>query len=86
MKTDRSWFHVIVIGALIGIVILTIFTVLVHWSWNSFAPEVFGLSELDFQGALGMVIFLSVIALIFRYRGWRRLKHRHMTEHRHARG
>ncbi len=38
--------------------------VLVHVSWNMFAPDMFGLEAIRMKQALGLVMFLGVVAFV----------------------
>lgn len=55
-----------VIGAVMFLALL------VHVSWNMFAPTMFGLATIKMKQALGIVVFTGVLAFIFRHG-----KHRH---------
>ena len=39
---------------------------LVHVSWNMFAPDMFGLEAIRMKQALGLVVFVGVFAVLFR--------------------
>jgi len=41
-----------------------IFTVVVLFSWNSFAPELFQWPQMQFKQALGLVLFISCISFL----------------------
>jgi len=58
-----------------------VFTVVVLWSWNNFAPDIFQLPEMKFKQALGLVLFTSCIAFILRIGGRHSNSHKHWIEH-----
>ncbi|MEL0107741.1 MAG: hypothetical protein VW802_12435 [Rhodospirillaceae bacterium] len=49
---------------------------LVHMSWNMFAPDLFGLAKIKMKQALGIVIFAGLLSFIFAH-GLR--KHTHTS-------
>ena len=55
----------VIIGALvgmaIGVVFLVIFTLVFRWIWNNVVPEVFGLKEITFWQAIGILILASIL-------------------------
>lgn len=57
-------------------------TVIVLFSWNSFAPDLFGLEALRFKQALGLTLFTAVVGRLLvphrsRYSGYSRLPRHH---------
>ncbi len=63
MKTPKSYKRhgVRALKALAAVVALA---VLVHVSWNMFAPDMFGLEAIRMKQALGLVIFLGVASFV----------------------
>lgn len=45
---------------------VTLLAILVHVSWNMFAPDMFGLAAIRMKQAFGLVVFAGVFAAIFR--------------------
>lgn len=43
------------------------FTIVVLFSWNSFAPHLFMLPEMQFKNALGLVLFIMCLSFLFRF-------------------
>jgi hypothetical protein len=41
--------------------------VLVHVSWNMFAPDMFDFEAIQIKQALGLVVFAGVFAFMFRF-------------------
>ena len=48
--------------------VIMLLAVLVHISWNMFAPNMFGFEPIKMKQALGLVVFSSVLAFIFSHR------------------
>ena len=55
----------VIVGALVGLAIgavfLVIFTLVFRWIWNNVVPEVFGLKEITFWQAIGILILASIL-------------------------
>jgi hypothetical protein len=51
----------IVMGILIGLAILAIFTVIFRWLWNTTMPDVFGVKSLTFWQALKILILAGIL-------------------------
>ena len=49
------------IGLVIGLVILSIFTLVFRWLWNTTVPEVFGLSTLNFWQAFRILLLSAIL-------------------------
>lgn len=45
---------------------LLLLALLVHVSWNMFAPDMFGLGAIRMKQAIGIVVFAGVFAFLFR--------------------
>lgn len=56
----------IVIFIIAWIISVLLSGLIVMWAWNLFIPDVVGQSELSYWQALGLSVFLSVIAEIFK--------------------
>ena len=50
-----------VAGLAIAAVLLVIFTLVFRWIWNNVVPEVFGLKEITFWQAIGILILASIL-------------------------
>ena len=59
-----------------------IFTVLVLYSWNSFAPDLFQLPHMQFKQAMGLVLFLFCLGFVLRFATGNRylLKHEELSQ------
>jgi len=53
-------------NVLISVVTIFGFCVLVLFSWNSFAPDLFQLPEMKFKQAVGLVVFTGSVLLLAR--------------------
>lgn len=51
----------IVVGLLIAAVFFILFTFVFRWIWNNVVPEVFGLKEITFGQAIGLLILASIL-------------------------
>lgn len=54
-----------IIGVLVGlgiaVVLLVVFTLVFRWIWNRVVPDVFGLKEISFWQAVGILILASIL-------------------------
>ncbi len=46
---------------------ILVLAVLVHVSWNMFAPDMLGLEAIRMKQALGLVVFVGVFAFLLRF-------------------
>jgi len=51
----------ILIGLVVAIVALLIFTFIFQWIWNAVIPDVFGLKQITLWQALGILILASIL-------------------------
>lgn len=47
--------------------LVAICTMVIHLAWNLFVPAAFGLPPLGFWGALGLVILVGLLGLLWRH-------------------
>jgi len=82
MRTNlkKSVFHVILTGTGLAILGITIAAVMVHFSWNMVAPDLFGMAKMNFVNATGLVIFLGTLAAVIG----QALRHRQLRSDRHT--
>jgi hypothetical protein len=59
-----SRFHAVL--SFTGLTLLAVFgaAVILHFSWNMVAPDLFGAAEMSFKNAFGLVIFLVTAAAL----------------------
>jgi len=76
----NSVFHAVLTGAGLAIVAIALAAVLVHFSWNMVAPALFGLPEMKFVNASGLVIFVGTLAAVIG----QALRRRQLRSDRHA--
>jgi hypothetical protein len=50
----------------ISVAFIFSFTILVLFSWNSFAPDLFQLPAMKFKQAFGLVLFIGCISFLLR--------------------
>ena len=76
-----SWsrFHWMLSGAVVAVAAVLAVGFFVHFSWNMFAPDVFGLPRLEFRNALGMTILAAALSFIVRPRRRHALQRSHST-------
>ena len=74
---NRNAFRALFIAALVGFV----FTVIVLFSWNSFAPDLFQLPAMKFKQALGLVLFVGCLSFLLRLGGNHSSKLKHWGQH-----
>lgn len=77
---EKSTFHssLVALGWVILIVLLA--AILVHFSWNMFAPELFNAVQISFKNAIGIVIFGFTISWVLGHGFTRKLP---MSSHAH---
>ena len=49
-----------------ALAVIFLLAVFVHFSWNMFAPDMFGLEVIRMKQALGLVVFAGAFAVLFR--------------------
>lgn len=57
--------YAITTAKILGTVLLMAF--FVHFSWNMFAPDMFGVEAIRMKQALGLVLFASVFVALCRF-------------------
>ena len=50
-----------IIGLAIGAAIMVVFTFVFRWIWNNVVPDVFGLKEISFWQAIGILVLASIL-------------------------
>lgn len=63
MHSDKRKIFRTVFLSILG---LFTFTVVVLFSWNSFAPDLFQLPMMQFKQAFGLVLFISCVSFLVR--------------------
>ncbi|HEY8276567.1 MAG TPA: hypothetical protein VIG52_06190 [Methyloceanibacter sp.] len=51
----------VLIGLVVALVALLIFTFIFQWIWNAVIPDVFGLKQITLWQALGILILASIL-------------------------
>ncbi len=62
MKTHQK--RQIISHSLIAIVTLLVSAVLVLWAWNTFIPEVFGLTAIQYKHSLALIILGFALSFV----------------------
>ena len=60
----NSVFHAILAGTGLAILGIVLAAVVVHFSWNMVVPDLFGMPEMSFVNATGLVILLGTLAAV----------------------
>jgi hypothetical protein len=58
----------------------SLLAILIHISWNMFAPDLLGLPETRMKGAMGLVLFAATLSWAFG-RGFGRFRHDDTSKH-----
>jgi Ca2+/H+ antiporter, TMEM165/GDT1 family len=66
----RRWLRKAPIVALLGVLALTVFGLVTMLLWNWLMPTLFGLAQIGFWQASGLVILSRVLFGGFRHHGW----------------
>lgn len=51
----------IAFGVAVGLLVLIIFTLIFRWIWNRTVPAVFGLKQITFWQAIGILLLASIL-------------------------
>lgn len=65
-QKQKTKFHAILSGSAIALLVLFLGSLIIHFSWNLFAPDLFGAQEMEFKNAMGIIIMLGTVAFIFK--------------------
>jgi hypothetical protein len=75
---SRKTFHTIFLS-LLG---MFVFTLVVMFSWNSFAPDLFQMPVMKFKQAFGLVLFIGCTSFLLRFSGKHSLSTQNLLQRR----